>query len=518
MRSRTIAFLVALAAPAALAAIAPSAVHPAPAAAARSAAPPPRTASDLGREATSSVTVQNTGTEDGTILVVAARHGGGAQPVDRSAPRVAPGGTFHDVLPARDGLPAGDYAARITADRPTAAVARVSWAGGRTVMYRDVEAGTDILLPLLLATYYGQSSHVAIQNTAADRATRITLSATPIGGTRPALHAQYDVPAGSAIEIDLFRDAQLVNFVGTARITSADAPIAVVSFVEMEISVKAAYAVVGVPAERAARTLFLPIVQKKMWADARNEWSTGISVVNPSPEPVHVTATYRGMSAACAGQTVTEGPVTIAGNGSTVLYQPANAALPDRCTGTAVLEADGNILAVVNDSRNLTEQIAAYPALTAADAATTVALPVFERVYGPHRLTTGVTVMNTGAAPASIEVTLFDAEGVRQNTCGAVCRIVVPPLAAATFYPGNSLNAIRVGSRGSGLVTSDQPVVVVATEYSETNTVDAASYTGIPVDVVAPDGPPTAPRERYVPWLAAGEGAGSRAFLPVGWR
>lgn len=477
-------------------------------------------ASRLGPNAHSTLTIQNVGTESGSFLAAVARHASTASPIDRLAQSVFPGSAFRDALPSAHGLPPGDYAARISADRPTAAVARLSWDDGRRVMYRDVEASTDVILPIVVVKYYDQSSRIAIQNTAADRPTSLTMTLWRSGGATPTYETIYNVPAGSAIVFEPGRDWGAPSFVGSARLVSHDAPIAVTSVVEIVRSDKVAYAVSGVPAARAARTLYAPLVRKMdVGFDGRTR-STGISVVNPSAEPVQVRATYRGASTACRDLTVTEAPVTLPGHGTTVFYQPAHAGIPMNCEGAAVLEADGPILAFVNDSADLTAQTAAYPALGADEAAKAVAVPEFMLDYGPDRLYSTATVMNVSAVTAKIDFAYWREGDPERLPCGAPCRYDVPPYESIS-YGRTQLSPTNRGTRGSGLVTSDQPVIVVVSETSDAGTVDAASYVGIPLDAPRPGGTATpAPQARYVPWLAGGEPGGTRAqvYLPIGWR
>lgn|GEM_PF-4933067 len=480
----------------------------------------PSSPTRLGPNAHSTLTVQNVGTENGSFLAAVARHASTAPPIDRIAQSIFPGGAFRDALPSAHGLPPGDYAARITADRPTAAVARLSWAGGRRVMYRDVEASKDVILPLVLAEHHGRSSRIAIQNTASDRPTLVKVTLWPSVGTAPASEKLYNMAPGSANVIDLGRDWTAPPFFGSARLVSNDAPIAVTSVVAIETSAKAAFAVAGVPAERAARTLYAPLMRKYFVDFDGRTRSTGFAITNPSSEPVQVRATYRGDSPACWDFTTSEGPVAVPGHGVIDIYPPQNALLPNNCQGAAVLEADGPILAVVNDAVDVGIQSAVYPALGADEAAKAVAVPEFMLDYGPDRLYSTATVMNVSAVTATIDFAYRREGDAERLPCGAPCRYVVPPYESIS-YGRTQLSPTNRGTRGSGLVTSDQPVIVVVSETSDAGTVDAASYVGIPLDAPRPGGTATpAPQARYVPWLAGGEPGGTRAqvYLPIGWR
>ncbi|MFN8422050.1 MAG: hypothetical protein U0470_01230 [Anaerolineae bacterium] len=435
-------------------------------------------------------------TQSATVLADFYKQGPTAsQAVQVSRPGVPAGGAVNMYLPSVTELSNGAYAAIISADRQIAAIARTDWTSSNAAaIYSNVQPGKEVFVPLAVIKYYGQTSLVSIQNTDTGQVATVNVELYAKGDTTAVVTKAYTVQPGSSITLDLAKDGAFVGvkantpggFLGSMKVTSA-VDIGVQSFVDIESSQKAVYAFEGVPPEAAAPKLFVPLIRKTQAAGTNaggaKGFSTGISVVNPTNAPVNVTAKYYGGAGACAGQTYTDGPANIPAGSSYVFYQPSSTALPNNCVGAAVLEADGNILAIVNDSKNETEQSAAYNAVSAAQGATKVALPLARRQHTPSKFTTGIQVMNIGTSPANVEISFSDDKGVALNTCGAPCKVVVQPLNGTTFYPGNQLNAMPVGSYGSAVVTSDQPIVVIVNDASETGAVDSSTYNGIKADL-----------------------------------
>jgi hypothetical protein len=356
--------------------------------------------------------------------------------------------------------------------------------------------GTNVSLPLVTIDYVGQSSLVSIQNTDTSVAASVTVELIGAGSATPDLTESYSIGPGKSITIDTGTDAKYLavpastpsGFLGSMIVTS-DVPVGVQSFIDITTSDKAVYAFEGVPSEDAAPVLYAPLIRRRHIG----VYDTGISVVNPNSTAVEVTTTYIGTGGACAGTTTDEGPVTIAPNSSHVFYQgpvPANG-LPDNCLGSAVIKATGgNILAVVNDSKNYTEESAAYNAMSAAIGATKVALPLARnRFLAGYEVTTGIQVMNIGSSPtdttpANITITFSDETGAVMSGCTG-CTASIAPLASANFLPGGSVTGVMpAGTYGSAVVESDSdPIVVIVNDFSYTGALDSATYNGIKADL-----------------------------------
>jgi hypothetical protein len=294
--------------------------------------------------------------------------------------------------------------------------------------------------------------------------------------------------------LDLARDPRFSDvapntehgFLG-AMTFHADGPIGVQSYVDYAPPSRAVLAFEGSPTDHASTTLYAPLIRKRFYG-----YDTGISVVNPSTGDADVTVRYIGGDAggasSCGGQEYTHGPVTIPGGSSSVFYQGpgGGSGLPDGCVGSAIIEASRPVLAVVNDSLNFTEQSAAYNAVRAEDGGTKIALPLVRRQHVPAwKLTTGIQVMNVGTRNANVTISFLDDQGNELTGCDFACRATIMPHGTWTFYPGSAgINVLPVGAFGSAVITSNEPIVALVNDASETGAIDAATYVGIRMDGV----------------------------------
>jgi hypothetical protein len=432
-------------------------------------------------------------TQSATIVSEFYKQGASGAPVTITSPNVPAGGAANIFLPQAQELQNGAYAAIISADRQIAAIARTDWfSSGGAAIYSNVQPGLEVAVPLAVIDYVGTTSLVSIQNTDTSQQATVTVELFSTSSPTAVLTQNYDIQPGTSITLDLGKNPEFVGvtpntelgFLGSMKVSS-QVPVGVQSFVDIETSDKAVYAFEGVPPEQGADTLYAPLVRKQFFG-----YDTGISVVNPNSGDVDVTVRYIGGDAggasSCGGQEFTHGPVTIAGGSSSVFYQGpgGNSGLPDGCVGSAVIEASGNVLAIVNDSLNFTEQSAAYNAVSAATGATKVALPLARRQHvEAWKVTTGIQVMNIGDSNANVTITFSDDQGNELTGCGSPCTATVASNQAHTFYPGGGgLNVMPAGTYGSAVVTSDQDIVVIVNDASEVGAIDAATYNGIKAD------------------------------------
>ncbi len=414
-----------------------------------------------------------------------------------TAAGIPAGGAWNIYLPSAPTLDNGAYAAIISADRQIAAIARTDWLStGGAAIYSNVMPGMNVSLPLITIDYNGQSSLISIQNTDTGRSANVTVDLIGVGSASPDLTESYTVGPGKSITIDTGTDTKYLavpkstplGFLGSMNIT-ADVPVGVQSFIDITTSDKAVYAFEGVPAEDAADVLYAPLIRRRHLG----VYDTGISVVNPNTSAVDVTVTYIGTGGACSGSTTDHGPVSIAPNSSHVFYQgpvPENG-LPNNCLGSAVIKATGgNVLAIVNDSKNYTEESAAYNAMPASVGGLKVALPLARnRFLAGFEVTTGIQVMNIGSSdtdrtPTNVTITFSDSSGAVMSGCTG-CTASIMPLASANFLPGGSvLGVLPAGTYGSAVVESDSdPIVIIVNDFSYTGAMDAATYNGIKADL-----------------------------------
>ncbi len=437
---------------------------------------------------TTGIQVQNLDPSQAATIVADFYDQTGGAPVSITLDSTAAGAAANIYLPNRSELKNGAYAAIISADRQIAAIARTEWlSSGGAALYSNVPPGTDVIVPLAVKDYYGQTSLVSIQNTDPSAQATVEVNLFKAGETDAVVTVQYPIGQGTSITLDLAKKVEFAavpgGFLGSMRVTSAT-PIAVQSFVDFETSEMAVYAFEGVPAEEAADKLFVPLFRRNYYG------TTGISVVNPGDSEVQVTANFVGSLGGCVGQSYEQGPATIAAGSSVVFYQgPGNipgvgeTPVPDNCAGAAVLEATGGeILAIVNDAAGGTppDTSAAYNAQGAASGANTVALPLFRREF--VGLTTGIQAMNIGDGDANATITFKDSTGAEITGCGQDCSKTIASMAAYTWYPP-AINAISDGTYGSATIESTQPLLVIVNDASLSGQMDAAIYNGIKADV-----------------------------------
>ncbi len=404
---------------------------------------------------------------------------------------VPPGGVVNLNLPSITTLVNGAYSAIISADRQIAAIARTDWkTSGGTAIYSNVVPGTDVVVPLVLKEYNRSSSLVSVMNTDPQNPATATITLFEVGKATPAKEFTINLPAGTSRTLDLVRDTELfpatdvpAGFRGSMRVSSAT-PLAVQTFVDRANHQLAVYAFEGVPADQAATKLYAPLFRRAY------RGNTGFSVVNTEDREVNITVTYYGTLGACKGGGPWIERKTIAAKSNVIVYQgsndPANP-LPTNCGGAAVIEADGKILAIINDeSEVVTTQgqtlktAAAHNAFTDADGATKVALPLYRRNHTANKLTTGIQAMNIGTETAQAQIVFKPSGGLPEVSGCQGCNVSIAPLAAYTWLP-SSIDAVPDAKYGSATITSSQPLVVIVNDkaYATDKPMDAAIYSGI---------------------------------------
>lgn len=440
----------------------------------------------------SGIQIQNLDASQPATIVADFYNQRGGPAVTIQRPGVGAGAAANIYLPAENTLQNGAYAAIISADRQIAAIARTDWStSGGAAIYSNVQPGTDVSLPLAAKGYYGQTSLVSIQNTDTSAQATVDVSLFAAGQTAPVKQSTFAIGPGTSTTLDLGKNAEFADvadgFLGSMTISSDSIPVGVQSFIDLENQDKAVYAFEGVPSEQAADKLFVPLIRNNFYG------TTGISVVNPGTSPVQVTVTYIAspLTPACTGTTVHGGgAATIDGGSSVVFYQggatPGAGApgLPSGCLGSATVEATGgNVLAIVNDADLGAGTSAAYNAVSAAQGATKVALPLFRNKHTKDELSTGIQAMNIGDAPANATITFSDSTGTVISGCGADCQATIAPNGSYTWYPPAVAGIKdRPNTYGSATIESDQPLAVIVNDASPLGTIDSAIYNAIKAD------------------------------------
>ena len=394
----------------------------------------------------------------------------GAAPISLTK-NAAAGGSVNFYLPSEGSVADGAYAAVVSAIKPIAAIARTEWPSvGGAATYGNVPPATNVLLPLAAKAYYGQTSQFSVQNTDVSGNATIQIKAYQTGQSTPAVQFTDSLVRGTSKTYDLGTSSQFSvlpnNFLGSIVVTG-DKALAVQSFVDFTGGSKAVYAFSGLDAASASNKLFAPLV-RRAFAGA----TTGISIVNPNATAVNVTLTYKHNPASADSGDYSE-TISIAGNSSAVAYQGVGP-MPAGWLGSAVLDATGPIVAMVNDAGAGTS--AAYNAPSAADAGKVISVPLVRNKQTSYQLTTGVQIMNVGSATATVSISYKSSGG---TSYGPETTTILQ-YGSATFY--QPAGPFPVGAYGSATVTSDQDVVVIVNDVSLTGGYDAAIYNGIKAD------------------------------------
>lgn len=416
------------------------------------------------------VQVQNLDAVSATDITMDLYPQSGAAPVQliKNAPA---GGSATFYLPSEGSVADGAYAAIVSAVKPIAAIARTEWPSvGGAATYGNVPPSMNVLVPLATKAYYGWTSQFSVQNTDTAGSANITVKLYQTGSSTALVTFSDTVLPGTSKTYDLGSSSQFSsvasNFLGSIVVTG-DKNLAVQSFVDKVGGSKAVYAFSGLDAASAATKLYAPLV-RRAFAGA----TTGISIVNPNPSAVTVNITYRYNPASSDLNNYNES-VNIPGNSSAVAYQGFGP-MPAGWLGSAVLDATGPIVAMVNDETATTS--AAYNAPSGADGGKTISVPLVRNKQTTSQFTTGVQIMNIGAGMANISITYKSSGGVSYGPEVAS----VAQYGSVTFYQPSG--PFPVGAYGSATVTSNEDVVVIVNDVCLTGAYDAAIYNGIKAD------------------------------------
>lgn len=430
---------------------------------------------------------------------------GGTVSISRTG--VLPGSQVTIFLPAEATLPEdGVFAARVSSNVPVAAMARTDWqATGHAVMYNAPAPATRVVVPWLLHDYVGQTSIVSIQNTVADAGADVTIDIMENGGTQPIASVSFPLGAGAGTSFSLGTHPDLAGVLPAGvpagllwgRV-SADRPVAVMTTIANPASTRSVYSLAGVPEGEAFTTAVTPMLFNNYAVDPDSDdagrLTSGISVLNPGPDPVGVKLTYRGADVfgrthACQGQTIehtdASGNTTITvAAGAVVAFYQGNSTLshlPANCAVSGTFEVTGGaIVAGATVMNNAFGTAASVPVMAAAQAAQRIHLPAVRGEQTAARLTTAIQVQNVGDAPASVQLDLVPERG-GPIACGADCTATIPPHGSRLWWL-NDVPAWPAGMVGEARVTGDRPVVAAVVDMSlglAAPLIDMVAYHGV---------------------------------------
>ncbi len=438
------------------------------------------------------IQVQNVHPSQPAWLTAAFHPQDGSEPLEVRRPGLPAGSAANIYLSSEPDLSAeGPSAVILRSDRPIGAIARGDWSEtGAAAIYSQAESGSEVVVPLVLKGYFGQSSMVSIQNTDVESAHLVDIELRAVGASSPTLTFSTEIAAGTSTSLHLNLDERLLElphgFLGSLTARASKAPIAAQAYVLSESNPGAIYAFEGQPIDRAANRLYAPLIRNDFYG------TTGIAVANPGDTDIEVRVTYIGsdLTPVCTGRHLHGGRAAIVQAGSSLIFYqggitPGAGApgLPAGCLGSAIIESDdGGMMAVVIDANPALGTAAAYTAAADEKGANSVAIPLYRNRHTSDQLSTGIQVMNLGQSAATVDLTysIPDRPG-EISGCGEVCKAEIEPLAAHSWFPPAMFPG-QVNDWGSAVVESDQPIAVIVNDASATGTIDSAMYNGIPRD------------------------------------
>jgi hypothetical protein len=201
----------------------------------------------------------------------------------------------------------------------------------------------------------------------------------------------------------------------------------------------------------AAATVYVPVVLNRS-----AQLETGVQVQNLSAAGATVRITYYDQD----GRTVPQWVETqsVGPNASITFYTPANTNLPAGFIGSAVVQANQPIGAIVNQQT----QPDASPFYVGTfdaprTAATSVFLPYAVKQVGSRSST--ITVQNAGTTPANVEARFFTPEGLAGRF-----QIFIPAFASRRIALADRAE-LPANMDAAAVLLSDQPIVAAGDVY-----------------------------------------------------
>jgi hypothetical protein len=397
----------------------------------------------------------------------------------------------------------GAYAAVVKSFTEVGGLARTSWpACGGSAIDNQCNASTDVLLPYAVNGTGGETSIVTVQNADQENGVLASVTLYGTGATVPALTAAELIPAASSKTLDLGTDPEFQGlgpgFVGWMRVT-AQTPIAVQSWVNVDNPRAGVYAFEGIPAELASERLLAPLVYSDAPLDPDDPGSTRltsrIAVVAMGTHGGMVETRFFGTSGVCLGQVYKLPPTVLPSGGGPTDTVPASVVLdvlpddlppgeglPAGCAGSALVQnfSGGELAAVVLTRDASGTLAAAYDAAVHSGFSNIKQLPTVRNQHGQGHLTTAIQVANyTSDVPAEVRMTFFDSCGNPLPWCGSDCLVTLPADGGANLWWPPRLGTLPAGMDGSARVECSAPCSVAAVEVPLSGGADAAAYLGL---------------------------------------
>jgi hypothetical protein len=327
---------------------------------------------------------------------------------------------------------------------------------------------TSVSVPLVKYSLGGKSSEITVQNIGT-ATTTITVNyagkigATPVSGT--------DTHAIDANKMWVFSPAGIVGagFLGAANISSSGGvPITAVSNEFFSDAANANYnkvlqAANAFGSAAGTTTLYVPI-QKKNFPVANGK-STGLQVQNLGASAANISVTWRDQNTSLTYNGTYNGLAA----GESYTFYGAAMTTPAGFVGSAVVTANQNIVAIVNESFDAPpaggQKSTTYAGFNNNIPTTKVYVPLQKKNLGAN--TSGIQIMNVSGASALVTCTYY--------VSGSPYPVAktVNANASATWL---NEAAVPTGTYGSAVCESTANIIGVINEAS--TTMDVKNYEG----------------------------------------
>ncbi len=348
-----------------------------------------------------------------------------------------------------------------------------------------VNTATTISFPLVKNNFYAKFTTFYVQNAGNEAATfsavykmgdgnEYTYSVADIGPGQMAVLNPADATGtgGAAMPSGNTADA-----VGSLTVTSSQPLAGVVMEHGTEEPALIVQSTRGFTPQDGDTKAYAPIIKSNFF----NRF-TGLQVQNISSSPISITVTYAGSGTGCSG---TDSASNVAAGAShTFVHLPAQTNLADGCLASAVVEASGEVVAIVNESYTPNavsggqrQESTTYAAIPSNAATPKISVPLYKE--NSYNKGTGIQVQNVGTSAADVVLTFSNdvgtftsvAQSIEPNASMTFVDVRNKP---ASFWDGTAMtpDLLECGSGGGcgtkgvfGVtITANQPIVAIANE------------------------------------------------------
>jgi len=355
-----------------------------------------------------------------------------------------PGNGSYFVYVGGLSIPNGMYSVQVSCDQPVVAIANMTSSVGNAASYEGFDSGrvSNVLyVPGLYKNYYGYTSNVVVQNASGVPITA-TLEIYPLGSSTPITTPTITNLAPNASK---YFDLSLISIPAGAysgRIL-ADGPVA--GIVNIWSSGGEQYAYDAIPS--GSTKIYAPVLMKSYYG-----FNTALTIQNTENATGLITVTYS------SGLVVTK---TLPAYGSVLLYTP-NEPLPSGWIGSAKIESDVQVIALVNESGNQ-KRAGSYTGFS--NATNTAFAPIVLKNY--YGFSTSITCQNVGDSSTNIQITYSN--GYTSTVSS------VPPNGTVLFYQPN-VAGLPNGFNGSATITSSSSPIACIVNQNKVNDPSSADW------------------------------------------